>query len=442
MKSPVPAALAVSTLSVVFGLGWYHAQYRDRSSPFLSQTSPAWYVFLAAALIVTVYASGLPDEPPDRLRAVLTCLAAPVAGSFGVLLVVTLIDPKALPRFVPAMAPFVLAPIYWIGWVLQQRFVRRQGDRERVVSVVSEAGDPLIPGDEELENPATPWPERPYTLVATMSPEVAGMGETLVSASDGSDATLLVLGPEAQAHAGVVEQATRLHEKGVRVRTVNRFTEEWLGKVTVEELGPMALMFDIADVHRGRYSRVKRGFDVVVAIVALPVVAVVGVVVVLVNAVANRGPLLFTQPRVGRDGALFTIVKFRSLLPGTDQRTPMLVDDARATSFGRVLRRFHLDELPQIWNVLMGDLSVVGPRPEQPHLVEQYRSMNAAYSLRHAVRPGLTGWAQVKYRYGEDGADAIEKLQYDLYYLKQQSFTLDLQILVRTVRHIVRRGGR
>ena len=112
------------------------------------------------------------------------------------------------------------------------------------------------------------------------------------------------------------------------------------------------------------------------------------------------------------------------------------------TSFGGILRRTHLDELPQLWNILRGDLSFVGPRPEQPHLVEQLSDKIPFYRLRHLVRPGLTGWAQVKYHYGADETDALQKLQYEFYYLRHQGLALDLRILGRTVRTVVRRQGK
>ncbi len=442
MKSPVPAVLALLTFGVVFGAGWFHAEFRDRQGSLLSQAHPAWYVALSIAVIISVYASGLPDEPRDRLGAGLSCLLAPAIGSFGFLLLQTLIAPKAFPRFVPSVVPIVLAPLHWIAWGLQQRFVARQSGRERVLAILSEADLPLVPNDDELADPETPWCERPYTLVAAMLPDEAAPSAGLIARAEAGAATLLVLGTEAQQRPQIVEQASRLHERGVRVRTVNRFSEEWLGKVTVAELGPMALMFDIADVHRARYARMKRGIDVLVALAALPVLLVAVCLVPAGNLLGNAGPLFFRQPRVGRDNKTFTILKFRTLLAGTDHRTPTATKDARVTAFGRLLRRFHIDELPQLWNVLRGDLSIIGPRPEQPHLVAQYAAAEAAYSLRHAVRPGLTGWAQVKYRYGEDEADAVQKLQYDLYYLKNQTLALDLQIIIRTVRHIVRRGGR
>jgi lipopolysaccharide/colanic/teichoic acid biosynthesis glycosyltransferase len=117
-------------------------------------------------------------------------------------------------------------------------------------------------------------------------------------------------------------------------------------------------------------------------------------------------------------------------------------DDPRITRFGRVLRVTHVDELPQVWNMIRGDLSIVGPRPEQPRYVDELTEKIPFYGLRHLVRPGLTGWAQVKYPYGADEIDAMEKLQYEFYYLRHQSLTLDLRIIGRTIRHVLGREGR
>ena len=164
---------------------------------------------------------------------------------------------------------------------------------------------------------------------------------------------------------------------------------------------------------------------------------------VLGNLVANRGPLFYTQDRVGRGGEVFQIHKFRSMRDDVEVPTDWTAeDDPRVTPFGRFLRITHLDELPQVWNILRGDLSLVGPRPEQPQYVADLVEKLPFYDLRHIVRPGLTGWAQVKYGYAGDERDALEKLQYDFHYLRRQSLGFDLRIIGRTVRSIIGRQGR
>ena len=180
------------------------------------------------------------------------------------------------------------------------------------------------------------------------------------------------------------------------------------------------------------------------ASVGLLVLAAVIPLVWFGNLLGNRGPLFFRQARTGRNDVLFDILKFRTMrsAPPTQVAQWTELQDTRVTRFGGVLRRCHVDELPQVVNVLRGDLSIVGPRPEQPHYAEELVEKIPFYGVRHLVRPGLTGWAQVKYSYGATVADALEKLQYDVYYLLRQSISLDLRIVFRTIRSILGREGR
>jgi lipopolysaccharide/colanic/teichoic acid biosynthesis glycosyltransferase len=164
--------------------------------------------------------------------------------------------------------------------------------------------------------------------------------------------------------------------------------------------------------------------------------------VVLGDLLANRGPLFYRQSRVGRNNQPFTIWKFRTMRAGTGESTWTQPDDPRITPFGRFLRRTHVDELPQAINLLKGDVGIVGPRPEQPHYVDQLTERIRFYRLRHLVRPGVTGWAQVKYDYGASDIDAMEKLQYEFWYLRHQGLGLDLRILGRTIRSLLGRSGR
>jgi lipopolysaccharide/colanic/teichoic acid biosynthesis glycosyltransferase len=191
---------------------------------------------------------------------------------------------------------------------------------------------------------------------------------------------------------------------------------------------------------------VKRLMDVLCG--GLGVVAFVAAVPVVLagNALANRGPLFFVQTRIGKNGRPIQILKFRTMRPATGGDGEAAVwtgqGDPRVTPFGRILRVMHLDELPQMLNIVRGDLSLVGPRPEQPHYVAELVDKLPFYDLRHLVRPGLTGWAQVKYGYAGDERDALEKLQYDFYYLRHQGLALDGRIVGRTLRAVLRGEGR
>jgi lipopolysaccharide/colanic/teichoic acid biosynthesis glycosyltransferase len=254
-------------------------------------------------------------------------------------------------------------------------------------------------------------------------------------------ASVVVLAGPAREDESVVAQVASLHEGGVRVRTLSLFYEQWLGKLPLTELERVSLMFDVGEVHRARYARLKRMVDVPLALAGCLALLVAMPVVAVANLFGNRGPLLFRQERVGKDGRTFSILKFRTMRDLADQAgTWTERDDPRITPVGRLLRTTHLDELPQVLNILRGDLAVVGPRPEQLRYVEELREKLPFYDLRHLVHPGLTGWAQVKYGYAGDEGDALEKLQYEFFYLRHQGLALDLRVIGRTVRSVM--GGR
>ena len=265
----------------------------------------------------------------------------------------------------------------------------------------------------------------------------------MVDRAIADDATVVVLARAAQDDQSIVEQVAALHEAGLRIRTLAAFYEEWLGKLPVAELERVSLMFDISELHQERYARVKRLVDVVLGGVGTIVFVLSLPLVLLGNLCANRGSLFYRQPRVGRDGQRFSILKFRTMRADAGEMPNEWTTehDPRITSFGRIMRRLHVDELPQVINILRGELSVVGPRPEQPQYVEELSDKIPFYDLRHLVRPGLTGWAQVKFGYAGDEQDALEKLQYDFYYLRHQSLGLDARICARTLREMFVGGG-
>jgi lipopolysaccharide/colanic/teichoic acid biosynthesis glycosyltransferase len=158
----------------------------------------------------------------------------------------------------------------------------------------------------------------------------------------------------------------------------------------------------------------------------------------------SPGPILYHQVRVGQNGKLFTIHKFRSMRADAEAATGAVwarQNDSRITPIGRFLRKTRLDELPQLWNVLKGDMSFVGPRPERPEFVADLTKQIPFYGQRHVVKPGLTGWAQVSYSYGASVEDALAKLQYDLFYIKHLALSLDLFIMVKTIKTVVLRRG-
>ena len=222
--------------------------------------------------------------------------------------------------------------------------------------------------------------------------------------------------------------------------------EEYTGKIALENLRPSWLIFSSGFRKTRLFLLTKRATDIVAAVfgllLSLPLVAVTAL---LVKLDSPGDPVFYHQERVGLNGTTFIIHKFRTMRSDAEARTGPVWsagdDDPRITRVGRFLRKTRLDEVPQLWNVLRGDMSLIGPRPERPQFVEQLTSQIPYYGQRHVVKPGVTGWAQVRYSYGASVEDALEKMQYDLYYVKHLSLRFDLLIALETIKIVVLRRG-
>jgi lipopolysaccharide/colanic/teichoic acid biosynthesis glycosyltransferase len=403
-----------------------------------------WWVVVAAILCAAGYGLGLPELPERRSSIWLRSLGA-MGLAVAAVSVAQLVSAQPLLPRSSLVALVGVVPLWaQLSWNLAGDVASWQSQRDRVFVV---AGQPAEAA--ELSEELALRPEQPAVVVGSMTVDEARLGPTgglpLVEAAVAAGASVVVLDAGAQSDDGVVLQAAELHRRGLRVRTLALFYEGWLGKLPVAELARVSLLFDIGELHRLSYMRAKRVVDLALGLIGLPLVGLIIPLVWLGNRVANRGPLLYRQARVGKDGAIFTIWKFRTMEPGGPGDGPAhwtRERDPRITPLGRILRRTHLDELPQLVNVVRGELSVVGPRPEQPHYVEELRPKIPFYDVRHLVRPGLTGWAQVKQGYAAGAGDALEKLQYDVYYLRRQGLALDLRIMWRTARGVLGGDGR
>ncbi len=221
--------------------------------------------------------------------------------------------------------------------------------------------------------------------------------------------------------------------------------EEYTGKIAIENLRPSWLIFSSGFRKTRALVAAKRLIDIVASAVGLLALLPLMLVVGLAVRLTSRGPALYHQRRVGESGRVFTLHKFRSMRVDAEAGTGAVwaakAGDARVTRVGRVLRMTRLDELPQLWNILVGEMSLVGPRPERPEFVQSLTLEIPFYGERHVVKPGLTGWAQVRYTYGASVEDALEKLQYDLYYIKNMSLALDCYIVVDTLKTVILRRG-
>jgi len=257
-------------------------------------------------------------------------------------------------------------------------------------------------------------------------------------------ATELVLALEERRNALPLADLLRVRTRGIPVQEVSSFLERETGRVDLDTLNPSWLIFSDGFSAGRRWSSIaKRSFDILVGalllLLSLPVIVVFAVLVKL----DSKGPAFFWQQRVGLYGRPFWVVKLRSMRTDAEKDGAKWAceNDPRITRLGRFIRKVRIDELPQTWSVLKGEMSFVGPRPEVPHFVHDLEDKLPYYAERHMVKPGITGWAQINFPYGASIEDARHKLEYDLYYAKNYTPFLDLLILLQTLRVILFPAG-
>lgn len=256
---------------------------------------------------------------------------------------------------------------------------------------------------------------------------------------------VVVADPEIRQESDAAKALIDLKLRGVRVESAVEAFERASRKIWIDGLSPERLIFANGFCPSKCYAGLKRIADLALSMTLLAATAPVMAVIAAMIKLETPGPVVFSQERVGMLGRRFTVYKFRSMRQDAERHTgPTWAkeNDDRVTRFGAFLRKTRLDELPQVWNVLRGDMSFIGPRPERPYFVDLLNSKIRYYDLRHYVKPGITGWAQVMYPYGASIEDAYHKLEYDLYYAKNISLKLDLLILLKTVGVVIKGEGR
>ena len=252
--------------------------------------------------------------------------------------------------------------------------------------------------------------------------------------------TDVVVGTKAARDPHVMDWVVPCLQDGCRVTNEAIFYEKATGQILVDEITPHWFLFADLKVHCDQQATLKRVFDLATAVIAFCVSAPLWPLIALAIKLCDRGPVFYHQDRVGQNGRIFKLFKFRTMRPDAENGKSLWSSpsDPRVTAVGRFLRRARLDELPQLYNVLIGQMSLIGPRPERPDIVRELCEKLPYYAERHLVKPGITGWAQISFRYGSSIEDAKRKLQFDLYYLKHMSPELDIIILLRTLGTFVR----
>ena len=368
---------------VVMAMAAVHAHYIGHYPLFGSAQLP-WTLVYVAALELAIYVMGLPTAPRSAVGALWSSTGA-VLGAAGAVSVLQLIAGSALlPRFVVLTTAVILIAVLTALTVAWQRSRFREGG-DRVVAVLDP--DEASTLDDDLRSGV----EQPLTLVQVVAPggvTAAGRGPSLVDLAGSSRASVVVLGREAQSDEAVLAQAAVLHGRGVRVRTLTLFYDEWLGKLPVSELERLSLLFDIQELHVPRYARLKRVGDVLGALVgAGPRRCWPSPWSGCSTASGTRGPCSSARSGWARAAGSSPSSSSGPWSPGQPEGDWTTELDPRLGPLGRWMRRTHLDELPQALNVLAGELSLVGPRPEQPRYVG--RADREAPVLRHPP-PGAT----------------------------------------------------
>ena len=273
-----------------------------------------------------------------------------------------------------------------------------------------------------------------------INPKVLGLTSELASLVKRESIDRLIVAIGDRRGQFPTQELLRLSLSGdVTIEESAAFYERLTGRILLDMIRPSWLIFS----SRGRRARTNelartamhRTIAFVGAVLSLPIAITTAILI----KIDSRGPVLYKQERVGKNGRTFKLMKFRSMRVDAEKDGPVWAktDDERMTRIGRIIRKIRVDEIPQFWNILRGDMNFVGPRPERPHFVEQLAQEIPYYEQRHLMAPGLTGWAQINYPYGASIEDAKQKLQYDLYYMKNESLALDATIMFETIKTIV-----
>ena len=398
---------------------------------------------LAAGLFVINSASGLYQRAQEWSLAEST-LRAVLALALGGLLTYQIF--RVLPvgfgnmeairvSAMLVMAALILRRVVLGYWATKSRAGARvlifgTGPAAQMVGTTLRAADPLativgyFPGPNEKQ-PSVPEADR---LAATQS-------LTQTARRLGVDEIIVAL-TERRSGSMPLRELLDCKLAGVRVFDITTYFERMLGQIRVDFVNAGWLIFGDG-FNQGFYrTAIKRVFDIVCSLILILISAPVMVITAIAIKLESTGPVFYRQERVGANSQVFKVSKFRSMRTDAEKdgkpRWAAAHDD-RVTRVGHIIRRLRIDELPQLFNVLSGDMSLVGPRPERPFFVEQLTNEIPYYAVRHSIKPGVTGWAQVRYQYGSTIEDSQEKLQYDLYYVKNHSLFLDCVILFETV---------
>lgn len=400
-----------------------------------SKTILGWVVFVIPTIVAVLGARGLFETVGilvagrSRLRRFAAALPATILGVAIVGLATVVLGNRLTVGEVLASTTITLLTL-WAAGMARELEIRLRLSLRRVFFVGS-------PGSRsDLERELSLRSDARFVGTADIGD---GFGEEFIRRVLATRATVLVADGNAMRATELVEAAARLNLMGLHVRDLVSYYESEFKKVPLSELSPTWFLFDIADIHHRRpYRIIRHAIDIATAALLLVVSLPLLLVSVVLIRLTSGGPALYRQARVGRDGQEFVLLKLRTMRGAEAHEASWASSELhRVTSVGRVLRRSRLDELPQLWNVIRGELALIGPRPEQVPIARRLDRELVYYSARHCIRPGITGWAQVNLGYAGSMEGAVAKLQRDLFYIKHNNLRLDALIAWLTFKAVL-----
>jgi exopolysaccharide biosynthesis polyprenyl glycosylphosphotransferase len=444
----------LSITSIMVGIFvWYQILNEPLTmGTFLLERIPAWFYFLPIVwpiLLVETYDLRIINNFPKSLRLVVFSAFLALFLYFGLYFALT----NTLPRIGIAVFLFSATGLSIIWRFLFTRiFVSSHFLHRAIIVGAGESGRALMSAVNELSPP-------PFHLVGFLDDDISfentlvdsypvlGRSDSLISIIKQKNITNIIVSISGEVFPETLAQLTAAQELGIQISRMARVYEEHTGRVPIQYLEADWIIRSFIDEARKPKINdlIKRFIDIVGALIGVAIFIVIGPLIALAIFIEDGRPIVFQQTRSGKNGKPFTILKFRSMKNDAEASgTPQLAQekDHRATKVGRVLRKTHLDEWLQFFNVLKGEMSIVGPRPERPSLMEEFEKKIPFFRARLMVKPGIAGWAQIHVSYFATLEEMAAKLEYDLYYIKHRGMWVDFVILLRTIGAVIGFRGR
>lgn len=422
--------LVIGDLAIMVGALALAVFLRGRGETFTELALGAWpWTIVISGWIVLLWFSGLYDI--RRLRNDISFLSTFLVA-VGTNLLVAIAFFYAIPAGIaPKTTLVIFAGIYVIPALIWRRAFNRYvvGTDGTVPTLIF--GD--SPATQELINTFEVAPQYGYRIVQWVKED------TKTATMETPRTIEVVIIPRRMAHdPDLAASLYTLLSRGAAVRHLDEVYAEVYGKVPLAEIDETWLLEHASRKH-GVYAELQDLITYAAAVFLQILFLPLEIIIALLIKITSPGPIIYTQIRTGQDGKPFTLYKFRTMRTDAEKEGPQwsTKGDQRVTWIGRILRYTHIDEFPQLWNVLKGDIAFVGPRPERPEFETTLVESIPHYRVRHLVKPGITGWAQVSYRYGASVEDSYQKLQYDLHYLKHRSIIMDIFVILKTLKTFI-----